>query len=112
MKGAIRIIGLVGAAVAILWAMRDRLISIAAPADPEPPRFRVIPPADPTPGPTSDDDLTEISGIGPVFAARLREAGITTFAGLVQAGSEEVAEVTGAADSRVEDWLGQASARI
>lgn len=111
MKSTAKVIGLIGAAIAILWAMRDRLISIAAPSEPEPPKFRVIPPADQTPGPTSDDDLTDINGIGPVFAARLRDAGITTFAGLVDAGSERIADITGAADSRVEDWLGQASAR-
>src|SRR5690606_10410033 len=60
-----KVIGFLGGALAILWAMRDRLVSIAAPQDPEPPRFRVVPPSGPPP---VEDDLTAISGIGPVFA--------------------------------------------
>ena len=115
MKKLTRILGLVGGAVAILWAMRDRLISIAAPKDPEPPRFRVVPPS--TGGDTSSgvdsspDDLTEINGIGPVFASRLRAAGISSFEALAGTDPGTLAEITGAADSRVAEWLGQATAR-
>lgn len=115
MKSTAKIIGLIGAAIAILWAMRDRLVSIAAPSDPAPPTFRVIPPTESAPQPAATeapvDDLTEINGIGPVYAARLREAGITSFASLGAAGAARVAEITGATTSRAEDWLSQASAR-
>ena len=36
------------------------------------------------------DDLTEIKGIGPVFAERLRQAGITTFADVAQASADQL----------------------
>lgn len=115
MKKLARIIGLAGGAIAILWAMRDRLISIAAPKDPEPPRFRVVPPSTggdtPPEDGSSPDDLTEINGIGPVFASRLRAAGITSFSELAATDPDTLAEITGAADSRVAEWLGQATAR-
>jgi predicted flap endonuclease-1-like 5' DNA nuclease len=104
-----RIIGLLGGAIAILWAMRDRLVSIAAPQDPEPPRFKVVPP---TMGALpEEDDLTSISGIGPVFAGRLRDAGISTFSDVATAGASKLAEITGASESRAGDWASQASAR-
>lgn len=104
-----KILGLVGGALAILWAMRDRLVSIAAPQDPEPPRFRVVPPSAPV---VADDDLTTISGIGPVFAGRLRDAGIHTFADVTKAGPERLAEVTGATATRTSEWVAAASARV
>jgi predicted flap endonuclease-1-like 5' DNA nuclease len=105
-----KVIGFVGGALAILWAMRDRLVSIAAPQDPEPPRFRVVPPS-PSPSAASDD-LTAIAGIGPVFAGRLRDAGIRSFADVATAGSARLAEVTGAAETRAAGWVVAASARV
>jgi predicted flap endonuclease-1-like 5' DNA nuclease len=102
-----RIIGLVGGAVAILWAMRDRLVSIAAPQDPEPPKFRVVPP----PGRASTDDLTSINGIGPVFAGRLRDAGISTFGEVAAASPDRLAEITGASSSRAAEWVSAAKTR-
>ncbi|MDX1448792.1 MAG: DUF4332 domain-containing protein [Acidimicrobiia bacterium] len=104
-----KILGLVGGAIAVLWAMRDRLVSIAAPQDPEPPRFRVVPPSAPA---VVDDDLTSIPGVGPVYAGRLRDAGITTFAEVATAGPQRLAEVTGAAESRTGEWVAAASARV
>ncbi len=104
-----KILGFVGGALAILWAMRDRLVSIAAPQDPEPPRFRVVPPSAPA---ATADDLTAISGIGPVFAGRLRDAGITTFADVAKAGPDRLAEVTGATAARTREWVSAASAPV
>lgn len=97
-----KVLGFVGGALAILWAMRDRLVSIAAPQDPEPPKFRVVPPPPPIP---ADDDLTAIGGIGPVFAGRLRDAGITSYADVREAGAARLAEITGAPVSRTADWV-------
>lgn len=45
------------------------------------------------------DDLTIINGIGPTFARRLQEAGITTFAALAAAQPDEVKQI-----ARVADW--------
>lgn len=94
----------------MLWAMRDRLISIAAPAEPEPPRFRVVTPPPSMPSTDSvTDDLTEVTGIGPVFAARLRAAGIDTFKKLAATDDERLAEIADVPVSRVEGWRDQAS---
>lgn len=56
------------------------------------------------------DDLESIVGIGPVFAARLQEAGISTFAQLASTSAEDLARITEQSLERVieEDWLGQA----
>ena len=104
-----KVLGFVGGALAILWAMRDRLVSIAAPQDPEPPRFRVVPSS---PVPAAEDDLTAISGIGPVFAGRLRDAGITSFADIAAAGSARLAEVTGASEPRAAEWIAAAASLV
>lgn len=111
MKRIGRVVGFIGGAAAVVWAMRDRLISIAAPAEPQPPRFRVVKPDQrDTPDPSNvTDDLTRISGIGPVFAARLRAAGIDSFRRVAEADDSTLAEVTGVAEARVEGWREQAS---
>ena len=104
-----KVLGFVGGALAVLWAMRDRLVSIAAPQDPEPPRFRVVPPS---PAPVAEDDLTVISGIGPVFAGRLRDAGITSFADMSAAGAARLADITGASESRAAEWVTSAASLV
>ena len=47
------------------------------------------------------DDLTKISGIGPTFARRLQEAGITTYQALASSTANQVKEIT-----HVADWQG------
>jgi predicted flap endonuclease-1-like 5' DNA nuclease len=116
MKRLARVLGFVGGAAAIVWAMRDRFVSIAAPREPQPPSFRVVtdparPPAPATASHPGPDDLTEINGIGPVFARRLMEAGVTTFGELASATAETLAEVTGVTEARASDWVVQAGAR-
>ena len=116
MKRLARVLGFVGGAAAILWAMRDRFVSIAAPREPQPPSFRVVteparPPVQGTASQPDPDDLTEINGIGPVFARRLMEAGITTFGELATATAAKLAEVTGVTEARAADWVVQAGAR-
>lgn len=55
------------------------------------------------------DDLTEIKGIGPTFARRLADAGITTFADLAKASPDHLREVTQAtAVANPEEWVAQA----
>lgn len=113
MKRLARILGVVGGVAAVVWAMRDRLISITAPREPEPPRFRVVtPPSAPPPAVSSPDDLTAITGIGPVFSERLAGGGILTFGDLAGAGVDRVAELAGVPASRAEDWVVQASTFI
>ena len=58
------------------------------------------------------DDLTEIKGIGPVFAERLRQAGITTFADVAKASADQLREVTQATSvANPDEWIEQARAR-
>lgn len=110
MKKIARLIGVIGGVAAVVWAMRDRLVSITAPREPEPPRFRVVtPPSEPPMAPT-DDDLTEVVGIGPVFAERLRAAGVQSFEELANTAAARLAEITGVPESRVEAWIAQAGA--
>jgi len=50
-------------------------------------------------------DVETVSGIGPTYADRLREAGIETVDDLREAGVERTVEVSEAPESRVEDWF-------
>jgi predicted flap endonuclease-1-like 5' DNA nuclease len=112
-KRLAKVVGVVSGVIAVVWAMRDRLISITAPREPEPPRFRVVtPPSSPRAGapPPRSDDLTDIVGIGPVFADRLTIAGILGFADLARAGAARAAEITGVPVTRAEGWISQAEA--
>jgi hypothetical protein len=60
------------------------------------------------------DNLTRISGVGPVVAGRLAEAGIRTYRSVADAKPEELAEalvgVPGCSADRIRsaDWIGQA----
>jgi predicted flap endonuclease-1-like 5' DNA nuclease len=56
------------------------------------------------------DDLTRVKGIGPVYRARLEQAGITTFAGLASSTAQKIAEAAEVTVERAADWLGQAAA--
>jgi len=108
-----RIVGAVAGIGAITWAMRDRLVSLTLPREPEPPVFRAAPaaPQKVTTAGSEIDDLTEIVGIGPVFAGRLRVAGIMTFRQLAEAGAERAAEAAGVPASRAGSWIDDARAK-
>jgi predicted flap endonuclease-1-like 5' DNA nuclease len=104
LKQALRIGGVIIGLGAAVWALRDRLLP--APEIPEgpPPRFRT--------GDTpvaSDDDLTAVKGIGPVYAARLVEAGIASFAELATADAVAVSEAAGVSESTATSWMEQAT---
>jgi predicted flap endonuclease-1-like 5' DNA nuclease len=77
------------------------------PAEP-PPHFRNTPP----PPDSTPDDLTLIKGIGPVYANRLGDAGIDTFAGLAAADADGIASATGVAPQVASGWIEQARGRI
>lgn len=55
------------------------------------------------------DDLTAIKGIGPVFAKRLAEAGLTTYAALAEASPERLRDITQAPPmAEPDEWIAQA----
>ena len=103
-KQVLRVGGVIIGLGAAVWALRDRLLPAPEIPDGPPPRFRTAPT-----GPVAADDLTEVKGIGPVYAQRLVDAGITSFAKLANA---DVAAVAGAAkvsESQAASWIGQAA---
>ena len=104
MKRLAKILGVLGGLVAIVWAMRDRFISVAISREPEPPAFR-------SPPPDTDPAVDTIDGIGPVFAKRLTAAGIPTVARLAEASPDTVAEAAGVSAARARSWIDQASGR-
>lgn len=54
------------------------------------------------------EPLEEIRGIGPVFANRLNEAGIYSFAQLAAASPDEIQRITGVTRWDPADWIAEA----
>jgi len=62
----------------------------------------------------AEQDLTQIDGIGPVFAGRLREHGIVTFSRLAETNAAALAEIIQAPAWRQPDfsaWINEAAGR-
>lgn len=96
MKRLVKIIGFVAGVVAVVWAMRDRFISVATSREPEPPAFRE---------PHFSASVDSIDGIGPVFAQRLSAAGLGTVDALANANPDNVAETAGVSAARARTWI-------
>lgn len=61
--------------------------------------------------PRAMDDLTQIKGIGPTYARRLRDAGLATYADIAAATPDQLREVTKAATmTDVSEWISSARA--
>ena len=104
LKQVLRIGGVVVGLGAAVWALRDKLLPAPQIPDGPPPRFRS---ADTSVA--SSDDLTAVKGIGPVYAERLVESDITTFAELLDAGVAAVSEAAGVSESTAASWMEQAT---
>jgi predicted flap endonuclease-1-like 5' DNA nuclease len=102
MKTLAKVVGIVGAAAALVWAMRDRFISVAASREPEPPVLRTATPV------ASAQGIDAIDGIGPVFASRLKDAGIDDVSKLASATPDTIAEAAGVSGARARTWIEQA----
>ena len=102
-----------GGIVAIAWLVKDRLTGPepAPVAHEEAPTVRAVPSPAPESSSGTADDLSEIGGIGPVYKARLAEAGITTYAALAGADATEVADKIEAPVSRIQSWIDTARRR-
>lgn len=98
-KQAAKLIGVVGGVAAVVWAMRDRFVSVATSREPEPPTFKTG---------AQGADVDVIDGIGPVFAQRLKEAGLGDLPSLAGATPDQVAEAAGVSGSRARTWIEQA----
>ena len=121
MRRLFRLIWWAAVIAGIVWMLRDRLVPAPEPSHDAPPQYRVAPPPPPPP-PAPDetavaeavaaeaveDDLEAIKGVGPVYAARLAEAGITSFAGLAAADAGQLAEHVDVRAEQVADWIDQA----
>ncbi len=108
MKRILRFFTFLGGVGAVIWLLRDRLVSVTVSREPEVPQFVPEPPRTHDPG---SDDLTEINGIGPTYSERLAAAGIDTFAALAAAEAADLAERIDVPETRVADWIGQAHGR-
>ena len=100
-KKMAKVMGFVGGVAAVVWAMRDRFVSVATSHEPEPPTFRTG---------SSDDSVTvdAVDGIGPVFAQRLTSEGLGTVPDLSNASPDAVAEAAGVSAARARSWIEQA----
>lgn len=60
------------------------------------------------------DDLTTIPGIGPAFAKRFQEAGITTYQALASLTADQIKEITRVADWQADpdEWIVAAKAMV
>lgn len=107
LKKLLRLAGVVGLLVTIVWLTRERLLPTPRVSDEPKPHYRSTPPPPPEP-----DDLTAIKGIGAVYSARLHEAGIQTFRGLSEIDAATIAESVGTTPEAVSDWIAQAKAKL
>jgi predicted flap endonuclease-1-like 5' DNA nuclease len=130
MKKFLRFVMLAAIVVAVVWATRDRMLPKPQAPDHHPPPFRHPPspaadraPAEDSPAVAStpaaapaesdgSDDLQRVKGIGPVYAGKLGELGITTFSALIGADSSSVAEHLEVSVESVVDWKTQATELI
>ncbi|MDJ0925377.1 MAG: helix-hairpin-helix domain-containing protein [Acidimicrobiia bacterium] len=107
LKRLIRFAALVTVVVTVVWLTREKMLPTPHVPHEPPPHYRSTPPPAPQP-----DDLTEIKGIGPVYASRLSDMGITTFRTLADANPETIATALGLSLESAADWASQAAARI
>lgn len=89
----------------IVWLTREHLLPTPHVAHEPPPHYRSTPP----PPKTSDDDLTAIKGIGPVYAARLNEAGVSSFRALAESDATVLAKSLGIPVNSAAAWIAQAN---
>lgn len=98
------VVGLVAVIAGLLWLLKDRISGPPRIPLDEPSPFRT-----PVPEAARPDDLSEVKGIGPVYASRLAGAGIDGFAALAAARAKTVAQSARVSEQMAADWISQAS---
>ena len=78
------------------------------PAEPAPYRPAPHPPTPTTSPPDTTDDLTQVKGIGPVYADRLVMNGVASLADLAAADTAELARAIDVSAGQVKEWQDQA----
>lgn len=78
---------------------------MAIPREPEPPAFRV-----PSIAPVATGSITDITGIGPVYATRLGARDINTVGDLASSSPDDVAEAAQVPITRAVEWVNAARA--
>lgn len=106
MRKLLRLAGLTAGFCAVLWVLRERLVRMPEALPETPSGFRTAMPEDSIPA--SSDDLTAVTGIGPVYSQRLRSAGVTTFAALASADVQELSQAIDVSAAQVAGWVEQA----
>ncbi|MCP3974094.1 MAG: hypothetical protein GY720_06330 [bacterium] len=117
MKKFFKLITLVALVVGITWVLRDQLLPGPETPTSHPPAFRdppsspqQSPQAPPTAEPSIDtDDLTEVNGIGPVYAKKLAELGLSSFRELAASDADDLATRSEIARDRIADWIEKAA---
>jgi predicted flap endonuclease-1-like 5' DNA nuclease len=117
MKRVLRLLTLAGAVAGAVWYSRQQSETVTESAGGEwkaRPKLQAVPDqavSAPAPAPqASEDDLTEIKGVGPKYSQQLKELGISSFASLAAADPEALStEFEARAD--VADWISQARTR-
>ncbi len=122
MKKLFKLLTLIAFGAGVAWLLRDQLVPGPTAPTAHPPPFRHAP-EPPQRGvdqgrdvqgpaasePPAGDDLTRVNGIGPVYAAKLAAAGVTTFQDLAAADADALATAADLARDRVADWIGKAA---
>ena len=112
MKKLLKLLTLAAFIAGITWILRDQLLPGPTRPTSHPPAFRTPPPPpEPHDAPATDDptdDLTRVNGIGPVYAKRLTEIGIASFAELAAADPADLVSRADLPEERLADWISQA----
>jgi predicted flap endonuclease-1-like 5' DNA nuclease len=105
MKKLITLLALaVGAGAVIAYLTREQMLPAPETSHEPPPKLRPTPTPDEAAPPETADDLTEVKGIGPTYAARLAAMSISTRSALASADPHEVAEAVGTSPATVKAW--------